>query len=390
MKKSIYILGTVLLSTLFAAGFAGTWENYSNITSITDAEPAGDHIWTTCKGGVIDFNVVTGEKTVYKHGDAGLPSSSVEQVAVSTTTETIWIGTYDSGVVEWDGTYWITYEFPIAFNLYRMKFDSFGDLWLQTNMGLYKFDCTTHEYTFINSVGGAGWDFNAWDFDITIEDHVLIFTGTNCLVIDAATNTPIDSFPNSDSPIVLGCSPNNVRIYGVDANTYLINNFGTLEFEHKDGSFTSAMDGLPEFAFVGNIVRGSDNNLYCYLNNEIYKLTGTSWTFEKNIAGYTIDKLLFTDGLDFYLNEYAYLNIPVLIDINAVSTNIFETQEVAFGSNNVTGVVKNNAGEILISSGSAFYSYDEIENDWNLYSNVATAYGVMYDPKYVNGILYVI
>jgi hypothetical protein len=49
-------------------------------------------------------------------------------------------------------------------------------------------------YTFINSVGGAGWDFNAWDFDITPDNQVLIFTGTKCLVFDAATTTAVDSF----------------------------------------------------------------------------------------------------------------------------------------------------------------------------------------------------
>lgn len=66
MKNSICIFTTALFSAITMACFGGTWENYSNITQLTDAKPVGDHIWTTCKGGVIDFNTATGEKVVYK------------------------------------------------------------------------------------------------------------------------------------------------------------------------------------------------------------------------------------------------------------------------------------------------------------------------------------
>ena len=390
MKNSICIFTTVLFSAITMACFGGTWENYSNITQLTDAKPVGDHIWTTCKGGVIDFNTATGEKVVYKKGDAGLPSDAIEQIAVSSLDATIWVGTYDAGVVEWNGTNWLTYEFPVVFSLYRMKFDSFGDLWLQTNLGLYKFDCVTHEYTFINSVGGAGWDFNAWDFDITADDQVLIFTGTSCVVIDAATNTPIDSFPNTDSPVVLGCSPSTVRVYEVDENTYLINNNGFLEFEYKDGTYISADEGLPDFVFFGNITRGSDNNLYILVGNEIYKLVGTTWTFINSIDGYTTEKLFYTDGIEFYVSEYACLNIPVLININAAETNVFITRDVEFNSNNITGLAKNAEGEILIASAGNIYSYTTINNNWDLFLSVPTEYGSMSDMKFVNGNVYII
>ena len=104
----------------------------------------------------------------------GLPSASIEQVAISSVTSVIWVGTYDAGVVEWDGENWITYDFPASFQLYRMKFDMTGNLWLQTDGGLYKFDCTSHEYTFVNSIEGIGWDMNAWDFDITPDNLSLI------------------------------------------------------------------------------------------------------------------------------------------------------------------------------------------------------------------------
>lgn len=387
MKKLFYIFTFLSAQTV---GFAQNWENYSNITSITDAEPMGDHIWTSCKGGVIDFNTTTGEKTYHKMSADGLPSSSVEQVAVNAATSVIWVGTYDAGVVEWDGENWITYDFPAAFQLYRMKFDMTGNLWLQTDGGLYKFDCTTHEYTFVNSIEGIGWDLNAWDFDITPENHVLIFTGTNCLVIDAVTNTPIDSFPNSDSPVVLGCSPTTVRLYGVDDNTYLINNFGFLEFQFKDGTYASAMDGLPEFTFVNNIVRGADDEIYCFVDNAaIYKLEGLIWVLEETVDTYQFEKLLFTDGADFYLNEYAYLNTPSLIKANTSGMEEFDTKEFNFTSNNIQGLTMNDEGEILMTSASKIYTYNEITNNWDFYLDAPSVYGA-YDLKYANNMLYTI
>lgn len=387
MKKLFYIFTFLSAQTV---GFAQNWENYSNITSITDAEPMGDHIWTSCKGGVIDFNTTTGEKTYHKMSADGLPSSSVEQVAVNAATSVIWVGTYDAGVVEWDGENWITYDFPAAFQLYRMKFDMTGNLWLQTDGGLYKFDCTAHEYTFVNSIEGIGWDLNAWDFDITPENHVLIFTGTNCLVIDAVTNTPIDSFPNSDSPVVLGCSPTTVRLYGVDDNTYLINNFGFLEFQFKDGTYASAMDGLPEFTFVNNIVRGADDEIYCFVDNAaIYKLEGLIWVLEETVDTYQFEKLLFTDGADFYLNEYAYLNTPSLIKANTSGMEEFDTKEFNFTSNNIQGLTMNDEGEILMTSASKIYTYNEITNNWDFYLDAPSVYGA-YDLKYANNMLYTI
>lgn len=387
MKKLFYIFTFLSVQT---AVFAQNWENYSNITSITDAEPLGDHIWTSCKGGVIDFNTTTGEKTYHKMSADGLPSSSVEQVAVNSATSVIWVGTYDAGVVEWDGENWITYDFPAAFQLYRMKFDVTGNLWLQTDGGLYKFDCTTHEYTFVNSIEGIGWDLNAWDFDITPENHVLIFTGTNCLVIDAVTNTPIDSFPNSDSPVVLACSPTTVRLYGVDENTYLINNFGFLEFQFKDGTYASAMDGLPEFTFVNNIVRGADDEIYCFVdNNAIYKLEGLTWVLTETVDTYQFEKLLFADDSDFYLNEYAYLNIPSVIKANTAGMEEFDTKEFNFTSNNIQGLTMNDEGEILMTSASKIYTYNEITNNWDFYLDAPSVYGA-YDLKYANNMLYTI
>ncbi len=389
MKKTNYILAFIF--TLFASAglFAGTWENYSNINAITDAVPSGDHLWITAKGGVIDMNTVSGIRTFYNRGDAGLPSASVEQVAVNSVDNVIWVGTYDAGVASWDGSNFTTYPFPEVFNLYRMKFDGFGNLWIQANTGLFKFNTTSHEYTFVNTVAGAGWDFNAWDFDITPENHVLIFTGTNCVVIDAATNAAIDSFPNSESAIVATCTPTTVRLYEVNEMCYLISNFGQIEFEFKDGTFESATAGLPDFAFIGNIERGADNELYAFVNgNAIYKLTGLTWELATDLDANLYDQLIYANGSDFYLDEYTYNNVPKLFHVADAITETINVQEFNFTSNDVGGIVKNPAGEIILSSGSKLYTYNASSNNWDLYSDVPTIYGSLYDLKYADGNIY--
>jgi hypothetical protein len=391
MKKKLYMLFAVLLSVGTASLYAGSWENYSNITQVTDAAPLGDHVWATCKGGVIDFNNADNSKIIYKKGDAGLPSASIEQVAVNPADNTIWVGTYDAGIVKWTGTNFITYPFPDVMSLYRMKFDSFGKIWIQANTGMYSFDCTSHEYTFINSLAGVGWSFDAWDFDITPDNHVLIFTGTNCLVIDAASNAVLDSFPASTSPIVLFCTPSSVRIYAVDENAYLIDNGGSIEFEFKDGSFDTATTGLPEFAYINTITRGADNELYSLVNsNSIYKLSDFEWTFIGNTDVYTCDNLVYADVNDFFLNQNPYYSVPTLIHTDITDASIYDTQQFNFTSNKIDGVVQDNDHNILIASANKIYSYDQADNDWTYMLDVPAIYGSMYGLSYVNGNIYAV
>ena len=189
---------------------------------------------------------------------------------------------------------------------------------------------------------------------------------------------------------MLACSPTTVRLYGVDEDTYLINNFGFLEFQFKDGTYAPAEDGLPEFAFVNNIVRGFDNALYCFVDNvEIYKLVGFSWELVKTVDTYSFEKLLFANGTDFYLNEYAYLNVPSLIKADASGMDVFDTKEFNFTSNNIQGLTINGEGDILMLSASKIYSYNADINNWEFYVDAPSVYGA-YDLKYINDMLYAI
>lgn len=382
------ILSGLVLGLLSTLGLqAQEWTNYSNITAVTDVEPVGADLWISGKGGLMIENTVTGTKTFQKKSDTGLPSNSIEQL-VRTSDDVIWVGTYDAGVVEWDGGIWTTYPFPADLLLYRMKADSDDNLWLQTASGLYKFNTDDHSYTFVNSVGGAGWDFNAWDFDITPDNEVLIFTGTKCLVFDASTSTPIDSFEVTDSPVVLGCSPSTVRVYSVDAETYLINNGFAVEFIKKDGSFETATNGLPDFAFVQNILRGTDNELYAYVDGHaVYTLSGYTWTYVCEAAVYTPNVLLYTDGADFYFNNYTYTAAPVVIHRSPTAYTQTTVAEFNFTNNSILGLALDAEGDVHMLSGANQYVFNSATDNWDLVTNVPTLYGA-YDLRFANNTFY--
>lgn len=380
----------VVTGMLLTSGVqAQEWANFSNISAVTDVEPAGDLLWISGKGGLLLQNTTTGTKTFYHQELGGLPSNSIEQI-VRTEDDVIWVGTYESGVVEWDGDIWTTYTYPTDLLLYRMKSDLDGNLWLQTMSGLYKFNTVSHEYTFVNSVGGAGWDFNAWDFDITPDNEVLIFTGTKCLLFDATTTIAVDSFEVTDSPVVLGCSPSTVRVYYIDENTYLINNGFDLAYIYKDGTYSDAKTGLPDFASVNNNLRGADNALYAYVDGHaIYKLVDMEWTYVAEAAVYTPYQLLYANGDDFYLNNYVYNTAPLVIHRSATDYTQIEVAEYNMPNNSIRGLAVDAAGDVHMLSGTGQYVFNPDMQDWDFVTDVPTLYGA-YDLRFVNNTFYCI
>lgn len=148
---------------------------------------------------------------------------------------------------------------------------------------------------------------------------------------------------------MLACSPSNVRVYNVDEETYLINNGFAIEFEFKDNTFTPATDGLPEFAFVQNIIRGTDGALYAYVNNaSVYRLDGLTWTYVDNAAVYFPEFLVYTDGVEFYFSSNNYASTPGVIHMSETDYVKISSLEYAFTSNAIKGLTEDADGNIFI------------------------------------------
>jgi hypothetical protein len=374
---------------------ASAWTNYANISKITDVEVQGSKLWVVAKGGLCIIDKANNSKQFFKKGDMGLPTSQLEQIATRPADGSIWIGTYDSGLVKWTGSDVETYPLPGAGGvfgnlLFRMKFDANSNLWVQTSFGLYKFNTTTHNYTFVNSLMPPTWGADAWDFDINMDNEALVFNGERVLKFDCTSNSIIDSFELSTSPAVLGCFPASVRVYDIDSNTYLFLSSGAFSFQHHDGTYSSADMGLPVDYTIKNVIRGSDNMLFCMIYNmslsmnEIYRLDGTTWNLvlsNLNNSEYLFEKttsILMSSELD-YATFYEY---------NTTGTQLFNCKKYEQLSNNQSGICVTTDGKTVAFNNGKLIAYNAINDDWDVVSTVPTIFGAFQNLSAKNNKIY--
>lgn len=133
------VLVSMLVSFTIQIGYAQQWLNYTNSDHITSIDVAfnGD-LWIGLRGGVIHYNIQTGEKTKYTVAE-GLILNDVAAVAVSPSGTVLAGGRWGWGLSKFEGNNWSKY--PISYsnlgnaplyggNISDMEFDHTGALWL--------------------------------------------------------------------------------------------------------------------------------------------------------------------------------------------------------------------------------------------------------------------
>jgi ligand-binding sensor domain-containing protein len=118
------------------------------ITSLEIDSSGGNWIGST--GGLIYAS--NGQWTVYNTGNSGLPSNHISCLELSAAGE-LWIGTYDKGIVRFDGTSWVVYDslnsgLP-ANRIWRIETTSTGNVW--TIAGRY------YNYAVLTYFNGSTW-----------------------------------------------------------------------------------------------------------------------------------------------------------------------------------------------------------------------------------------
>ena len=106
----IKILAIVLLVViLFPAGVYSqeTWINYTNANYVNSLAIEGNYIWAATDGGVVKWDMKTGEYIKYTTID-GLAGNEVFSIAIDSEGDK-WFGT-NIGVSKFDGTNWTTYN----------------------------------------------------------------------------------------------------------------------------------------------------------------------------------------------------------------------------------------------------------------------------------------
>jgi hypothetical protein len=181
--KSILLFLILFSSLLFSQP---QWINYTNSNTAVDITADGDFLWLCTTGGLVKFNKRTGELVFFNKGNSLIPSNRVlaadidpqgyiwaatdnglvkmkdgelhvfnssnsllpENYITSVATDNegvIWIGTFNSGLIRYNGTSWTIYNSsnsPLPHNYITSLLFKNGFLWICTYGGALKKDNT--------------------------------------------------------------------------------------------------------------------------------------------------------------------------------------------------------------------------------------------------------
>ncbi len=147
MKFTIkYFIFTVSMGmfSLLNAQYSG-WENILNTNYTLSIADDNQSVWIgTEYGGLIEVDKVSGVKTYYNKANSPLGSNTITSITVDNKGNK-WFGTYDAGLVKYDGLTWNVYKMNDIAGGNRvndLEIDSDGNLWVATD-GIRKFNGST-------------------------------------------------------------------------------------------------------------------------------------------------------------------------------------------------------------------------------------------------------
>ena len=124
--------------------YGDNWLYFTNGNAIQSLAMEGSTLWVGTEGGVVRWDVTTGQYVKYTTAD-GLADNDVLAVAVDGAGSK-WFGTGSGGVSRFDGVTWTTYTTADGLTsdfVLSIAIDSAGNKWFGTNYGVSKFDGTT-------------------------------------------------------------------------------------------------------------------------------------------------------------------------------------------------------------------------------------------------------
>ena len=326
------------------------------------------------------------------------------------TKNDLWIGTHYDGLYKYDGVNWSLYDttnsaLP-ANNIYDMKFDEDGNLWIATSKGLVKFNGNNWEiYNTSNSglpddmvlsieidedgiiwIGlfnsglirydGFNWkrynlsnsrlpSNSAYAIAINNQNNVLIsMNGTKSLINYNNTNWVLYDTSNSGLLNTISAmafdNTNNLWLgYEPGKNSWLgkyINNNWTY--------FNSTQSPLSE-TNVYCMKSDADNNLWIGCAEGLIKLSGTDWTVYNSNNTPLTSSLIYDIDLDKNNNLWCAVGLNIIYDdegnpaeimegalakFDGVNWTIFNTDNSALPMNNVGAVAVDSRNIIWIAT----------------------------------------
>lgn len=233
------------------------WQNYTNGDWVFNIMDDGDYLWIGTGGGLVKMDKSTEEKTFYNRANAGLPDNRILSLAKDKDGN-IWLGSKYSGVGCFDGQKCKVYNernSGIEYEQYctAIAIDAEGNKWIGTLFYLNKFDgkkwqsWTTPGSDIISSI----WNIYSMKFD---KNGVLWLGGTGGWSFAKFTGTEIQV-------LFKGNDVHGIEIDDND-NKWLATNSALIKYTDEDSfHYTKENSGLPCNRFIG-ITKDNKNNLW--------------------------------------------------------------------------------------------------------------------------------
>lgn len=361
----ITILFLVLAGLTQAVASTPDWIHLTNGKHVTDIKADGDILWVGTKGGLVKWDRVSNEKTFYNVANSGLPSDKVEAIAVN-ADGSIWIGTYDQGIVLFDGTDWTVYnsdnsDMSVG-SIYDLDLDENGDLWVAASFHLVHFDGQNFEsFTpptyaqFTTLLVRSSTDIElAWDVDQAHGDQLFRFDGYNVTIDSSLQRTGIYRLYNDSQQRTWACYTGGIARRS--GNSWV--RYDSTNIAHLKGQVLS----MAEF----------DNEIYVGTEKGLYTFDGYYWGVAaaglRNANYMTVDggKLYIGTLEDGLIERSGNYNNAIDVSFSRTPANVFQS------------MTRDQNGELMLTS----MEFDGVtrfaNNVWSELPNIDEIAGTAY------------
>lgn len=352
----------VMMSITAKAGNNPEWVNLTSAQEITTMAEANGTLWVGYKGGLTAIDLQTGEKEYFNMGNSGLPSTQVEAVAIAPNGD-IWIGTYDQGLVMFDGTDWTVYNTTnsdlSAHQIYTIQFDQDGVLWIGALLNLISFAPYGSQ--------------NFTDYPIpgyTAATSLLINSPTDIITGWDVHNTPLYHF-NGTGLDTFATPPNGVYCLKKDGQ-------GTVWAGYDGGIMKYLGNGAWEqydsaSGVTGGVVRDMlwmNGTMYICTDNHVLKKTGVNQWVDAGLQ--TSGNRLFLHDNDLYIGT---LTEGLFKTTDGLTLETVKVAKSNVPFNTFRDAIRLSNDKLLLSPGSnkPLVTFDG--NNWELDSSTDTLYG---------------
>jgi ligand-binding sensor domain-containing protein len=351
MKQFLLCLSLISIAFLSAKG--QEWQDFTSQARVKNMYLSGDMAYVSTMGGMVVYNMTTGQHTLYTKANSGLSSDAVEDIKTDDMGN-IWIGTYDAGVTVYDGQTWKIYNSknsPLPGDIVlSLAIDKDNNKWIGTNKGLVKI--SDNGWTIYNSMTSPMTDDDIWAMDIDNEGSLWLGCVTGSYRLKNEQWTDFSSQIPMYGVNGMKCMPDgevfNCGLGGV--------------FLYKDSAWKDLSVNGPEgLRNARKALRAADGSIWVATDyNGLYRFDGNTWTGGTGSPGPFGNNG--TIGLDAQGNLLAASSKGISRFVNNAWQEVYEADPSLY-DNYVRAVASDLAGTIWVAHTGAVSTYNG--KTWN-------------------------